>query len=195
MKFSLRWMRDYAPLDAPLHVLVQALVDTGTEVEQVRREAAGAVVARLLGLAPVPESTRGVLFADLDAGDAQPVRVLTGAPNLRVGDLVAYAPPGTSLPGLDEPLGVRAMFGGKYQSPGMICSAVELGVGEDAEGILVLDHGVPGQPLHEVLDLDSILEVEVTAHSPDCLCHLCIPRELAAALGESLREPPAEVPE
>src|SRR5205807_6890370 len=78
---------------------------------------------------------------------------------------------------------------------GMICSAVELGVGADAEGILVLDHGAPGQPLHEVLDLDSILEVEVTPNRPDCLCHLGIARELAAALGESLREPPAEVPE
>ena len=49
------------------------------------------------------------------------------------------------------------MFGGKYQSPGMLGSAVELGVGADADGILLLDSGRPGQPIHEVLELDAIL--------------------------------------
>ncbi|HEV3123922.1 MAG TPA: phenylalanine--tRNA ligase subunit beta [Candidatus Dormibacteraeota bacterium] len=194
MKVSLRWMRDYAALDAPLTTLVQALVDTGTEVEEVHHEAEGAVVARVLSLSPVPESSKGVLFADIDTGGG-PVRVLTGAPNLRVGDLVPYAPPQTTLPGLDEPLGVRAMFGGKYKSPGMLCSAVELGLGDDADGIMVLDRGVPGQPLHEVLNLDTVFEVEITPNRPDCLGHVGVARELAAALGETLREPPAEVPE
>jgi phenylalanyl-tRNA synthetase beta chain len=195
MKTSLQWMREYAALDAPLDVLAQALVDTGTEVNDVHRAAEGTVVARVLALAPVPESTKGVLFADIDIGDGESIRVLTGAPNLHVGDLVPYAAPGVHLPGWDRPLEVRAMFGGKYQSPGMLCSAVELGVGADADGILILDHGAPGQPVHEVLDLDAVLDIEVTTNRPDCLCHLGIARELAAALGESLREPPAEVPE
>ena len=195
MRLSLAWMRDYAPLDAPLQSLVAALIDTGIEVDQVHREAAGGVVARIVELQPVPESTRGVRFADLDVGAEQAVRVITGAPNVAVGMLVPYAPPGTRLPGLDEPLGVRAMFGGKYQSPGMICSAVELGLGEDAEGIMVLERGLPGQPLHEVLDLDTVLEVEVTPNRPDAMCHLGAARELAASLAEGLREPTAEIPE
>jgi len=196
MNLSLRWMRDYAALDAPLQAVVQTLVDTGTEVDEVHREAQGAVVARVVGLTPVPEAKRtAVQLVEIDIGSESRVEVLSSAPNLRVGDLVPYAPPGTRLPGLDEPLQVRAMFGGKYESPGMLCSAVELGVGDDAEGIMVLDHGVPGQPLHEVLDLDAVLEVDITPNRPDCLSHVGVARELAAALGEALREPPAEVPE
>jgi phenylalanyl-tRNA synthetase beta chain len=195
MRISLDWLREYAVLDAPLDTLVQGLVDTGTEVERVERGPVGIIVARVIGLAPVPESTKGVLFADIDTGGGEPVRVLTGAPNLSVGDLVPYAPPGTVLPGWDEPLGVRAMFGGKYQSPGMLCSAVELGIGEDAQGIHHLERGLPGQLLHEVLTLDTVLEVEITTNRPDCLCHVGIAREMAAAVGETVREPDPTIAE
>ena len=195
MKVSLEWLREYAVLDAPLDTLVQGLVDTGTEVDRVLRGPAGVIVARVLALAAVPESTRGVLFADIDVGAAEPVRVLTGAPNLSVGDLVPYAPPGTLLPGWEEPLGVRAMFGGKYSSPGMLCSAAELGFGEDAGGIHHLERGSPGQAIHEVATLDTVLEVEVTTNRPDCLCHVGIAREMAAAVGETVREPDTAVAE
>jgi phenylalanyl-tRNA synthetase beta chain len=195
MKVSLDWLREYAVLDAPLDTLVQGLIDTGTEVERVLRGPAGVVVARVVNLEPVPESTKGVLFADIDVGAQEPTRVLTGAPNLEVGDLVPYAPVGTLLPGWDEPLGVRAMFGGKYHSAGMLCSAVELGVGEDAGGIHHLERGLPGQPLHEVLELDTVLEVEVTTNRPDCLCHVGIAREMAAAVGETVREPDSAIPD
>ena len=195
MRFSLDWLREYAVLDAPLDTLVQGLVDTGTEVDRVLRGPAGVVVARVVNLEPVPESTKGVLFADIDIGGDEPLRVITGAPNLRVGDLVPYAPPGTLLPGWDQPLGVRVMFEGKYHSPGMLLSAVELGIGEDAGGIHHLERGLPGQPLHEVLALDTVLEVEVTTNRPDCLCHVGIAREMAAAVGETVREPDSTIPE
>jgi phenylalanyl-tRNA synthetase beta chain len=193
MRVSLRWMRDYATLDAPLSTLVQTLVDTGTEVDDVHRDAEGAVVARVLDLRPIPESTHGVRVADIDAGGAEPVRLVTGAPNVSPGDLVVWAPPGTRLPGWDQPLGVRTLFR-RYESPGMLCSAAELGLGDDAGGLLLLERGVPGQPAAEVLDLDAVLEVEVTPNRPDCLCHVGIARELAAALGESLGEPATAVP-
>jgi phenylalanyl-tRNA synthetase beta chain len=164
-------------------------------VERVERGPAGVVVARVVGLEPVPESTKGVLLADVDTGTGTPVRVVTGAPNLSVGDLVPYAPPGTLLPGWDAPLGVRAMFGGKYQSPGMLCSAAELGVGEDAGGIHHLDHGSPGQAVHEVIALDTVLELDITTNRPDCLCHVGVAREMAAAVGETVREPDPSIAE
>ena len=195
MKVSLDWLREYAVLDAPLDTLVEGLIETGTEVEHVSRGPTGVVVARVVGLAPVPESTKGVQFADIDTGSGDPIRVLTGAVNLNVDDLVPYAPPGTLLAGWTEPLGVRAMFGGKYHSPGMLCSAVELGLGEDATGILHLDHGQVGQPLSEAVTLDTVLEVEVTTNRPDCLCHVGIAREMAAAIGETVREPDTSVPD
>ena len=195
MKVSLDWLREYAVLDAPLDTLVEGLIETGTEVEHISRGPAGVVVARVVGLAEVPESTRGVLFADIDVGSGEPIRVLTGAANLNIDDLVPYAPPGTLLAGWTEPLGIRAMFGGKYHSPGMLCSAVELGLGEDATGILHLDHGQVGQPLSEAVTLDTVLEVEVTTNRPDCLCHVGIAREMAAAIGETVREPDTSIPE
>ena len=194
MRISLRWLRDYAVLDAPLSTLVQTLVDTGTEVDDVRRDAEGAVVARVLALTPIPESAHGVRLADIDAGGPEPVRLVTGAPNVCVGDLVVWAPPGTRLPGWDQPLGIKVLFR-RHESPGMLCSAAELGVGDDAGGLLILERGVPGQPAAEVLDLDTVLEVEVTPNRPDCLCHVGIARELTAALAESLDEAPTAVPE
>ncbi len=204
MKFSLRWLRDYAILDAPVAAIVKALVDTGTEVGAVEPGGEGLVVARITSVAPVPGSSH-LQFADLDLGGKVPaslapfvvvpgtVRVLTGAPNVKAGDLVPYAPPGTRPPAMDERLGVKSIRG--HKSPGMLCSAIELGVGEDADGILILDDGRPGQPLGEVLALDTVLDLDVTTNRPDCLCHLGIARELAAALGEALNEPPASIPE
>ncbi len=195
MRVSLEWLREYAQLDAPVEQLVRNLVDTGTEVERVGHVAEGSVVAQVMALDAVPESTRGMRLAGIDTGEADPVRVITGAPNVKVGDLVAYGPPGTLLPGRTEPLGVREMFR-RYRSPGMLLSAAELGVSDDAEGLLILDRGRPGQPLHEVLPaLDVLLDLAITTNRPDCLCHLGIARELAAALGESLHEPDCSLPE
>jgi phenylalanyl-tRNA synthetase beta chain len=204
MKFSLRWLRDYATLDAPVATIVKTLIDTGTEVGAVDPGGEGIVVARITTIGAVPGSSH-LQFADLDLGGDVPaslaafsvlpgtVRVMTGAPNVKVGDLVPYAPPGTRPPAMDERLGVKTIRG--HRSPGMLCSAIELGVGEDADGILILDEGVPGQALGEVLTLDTILDLDITTNRPDCLCHLGISRELAAAFGEPLNEPPESVPE
>jgi phenylalanyl-tRNA synthetase beta chain len=204
MKFSLRWLRDYATLDAPVATIVKALVDTGSEVGAVDVGGDGLVVARIVTVEPVPGSSH-LQFADLDlGGDVAPalaafsvvpgtVRVLTGAPNVKAGQLVPYAPPGTRPPAVDERLGVKTIRG--HKSPGMLCSAIELGVGEDADGILILDDGRPGQPIAEVLTLDTVLDLDITTNRPDCLCHVGIARELAAALGETLNEPPVGVPD
>jgi phenylalanyl-tRNA synthetase beta chain len=204
VKFSLRWLRDYATLDAPVATIAKALVDTGTEVGAVEIGGEGLVVARIVGLAPVTGSAH-VQLADIDIADAATpelaaftvtpgtIRVMTGAPNVKVGDLVPYAPPGTRPPSMEERLGVKTIRG--HKSPGMLCSAIELGVGEDADGILILDEGTPGQALGEVLPLDTVLDLDITTNRPDCLCHVGVARELAAALGEGLTEPPALVPD
>ena len=188
MKVSLDWLRQYASLDAPVDRLAHVLVDTGTEVNSIRRIADGTVVVRVLELADVPEARKKLTLATVDAGEPEPVRVLTAATNLTVGDLVPWGRPGVTPAGWDEALGVRPMPGG-HQSPGMLLSEEELGLGEGAHGILVLDRGRPGQPVHEVLPVDTVLDLEITTNRPDCLCHLGIARELAAALHEPLREP------
>jgi len=204
MRVSLRWLRDYATLDAPAHSLARALAESGTEVGRVASEGDGLVVARVEALTPVPGS-QNLQFADIDVGPVPPasladlgipttpLRIVTGAKNLRSGALVPYAPPGTRPPGLEEPIAMKVIRG--QRSPGMLCSAAELGVGEDAAGILILERGAPGQPLCEVLDFDTVMDLEVTTNRPDCLSHVGIARELAAVLGEPLIEPDASVPE
>ena len=205
MKASLRWLRAYAALDAPLDHLVQTLVETGTEVGAIEDVAAGGIAARVVRLEPVPGSSHGLQAATVDIGGARPrslldlgidahtVQVITGAPNVRVGELVAYAPPGTRPPGMDEPVGVKRF--GKQRSFGVLCSARELGLGDDASGLLLLQRGVAGQPLRELVDLDVVLDLEITTNRPDCLSHVGIARELAAGLGETLNEPDTTVPE
>ncbi|MFN2582888.1 MAG: phenylalanine--tRNA ligase subunit beta [Candidatus Dormibacteria bacterium] len=202
---SLRWLREYAALDAPLDHLVRTLTESGTEVGAVQDVAAGIVAARVLRLEPLPGSTHGLQLATIDIGPAlprslidagitsPPVQVVTGAPNVREGVLVAYAPPGTRPPGMDEPVGVRSFR--KYRSPGVLCSAAELGVGSDESGLLLLEKATPGDALRDLLDFDVIIDVEVTTNRPDCLCHTGIARELAAGLGESFNEPDTSVPE
>ncbi|TMB92471.1 MAG: phenylalanine--tRNA ligase subunit beta [Chloroflexi bacterium] len=191
MKASLRWLRDYAALDATLEQMVRALVETGTEVGAAEHLGAGIVVARVTDLQPLPGSSQGLQLATVDIGTATR-QVVSGAPNLRVGELVPYAPPGSRPPAMDEPIGVQTKR--KVRSEGMLCSAAELGAGDDAGGILLLEKGTPGQPLNEVLDLDVVLDIDVTTNRPDCLCHVGIARELAAALpGETLHEPRVSV--
>ena len=205
MRMSLRWLRDYAPLDAPVEHLVETLVDSGTEVGAVEDVAADIVVARVVALEPVAGSTHGLQLATIDLGATRPrallelgiepagLQVVTGAPNVAVGDLVAYAPPSSRPPGMDEPVSVRTVR--KVRSPGVLCSAAELGVGDDAAGLLILSQGEPGEPMRDVLDLDAVIDVEVTTNRPDELCHVGIARELAAALGEPLSEPEGDVPD
>jgi phenylalanyl-tRNA synthetase beta chain len=203
VKYSMRWLRDYATLDAPLASIAKTLVDTGTEVGAVEVGGEGIVVARITAVLPVPGSSH-LQFADIDLGTIPPslaaftatpgtVRVMTGAPNVKVGDLVPYAPPGSRPPAMEDRLGVKSIRG--HKSPGMLCSAIELGVGENADGILILEDGTPGQAIGDVLSLDTVLELDITTNRPDCLCHLGIARELAAALGEGLTEPPMAVPD
>ena len=193
MKVSLSWLREYVNVDAPIADIVKTFVETGTEVDRVHRGPEGVVVARITALKAVPKSTRGVRFADLDCGEEKPVRVLTGAPNVKVGDLVPWAKPGAVLPGWDKPLGIKTVLG--HKSPGMLCSGVELGINDNADGIWILKEGIPGAPLHDVLEFDTVLTVEVTPNRPDSMCHLGLARELGAGFGEEVQPPRTAVPE
>jgi phenylalanyl-tRNA synthetase beta chain len=124
----------------------------------------------------------------VDAGQGEPLQIVCGARNYAVGDVVPLATVGAVLPG-----GTRiekARLRG-VASSGMLCSARELGLSDDASGLLVLDPAVaPGTPIARALDLeDVLLEVNVTPNRPDALSHVGIAREVAALLGASVRLP------
>ena len=196
MRFSCNWLQDFVDCrDVPSPQLIDRLVATGTEVERVLElpgGPAGVVVARVVELGRMPASDH-LWLTRVDVGGSDPVPVVCGAQNLAPDALVAWAGPGTVLPDGTR-IGARRLRG--HPSQGMLCSPHELGLGPDRDGIMRLDPAAadPGVPLAVLIPPDRVLELEITANRPDCLCHLGIARELAAALGRPLRRPDDRAP-
>ncbi len=189
MRISLQWLSDYVDLPAPDEV-ARLLTAVGLEVEAVERGGAGlegVVAARIVASEKHPDAEK-LSVTRVDRGEGEPLQVVCGAKNYRVGDVVPLAPVGAVLPGGQriEKAKLRGV-----ESFGMLCSARELALSEDASGLLILPPGVaPGTPVARALGLDDvILEVNVTPNRPDALSHLGIARELAALLGTRVRLP------
>ena len=188
MRISLAWLSAYVPLP-PAAELAQRLTDVGLEVEAVERVGAsldGIVAARILSSERHPSAEK-LSVCQVEAG-AGPIQVVCGATNWRVGDVVPLATPGTRMPAghrID-----RASLRG-VDSSGMLCSAKELGLSEDATGLLLLPgDAVPGTPLSRLLGIeDVVLEVNVTPNRSDALSHLGVAREVAAATGAAVAYP------
>src|SRR5919202_189660 len=142
MRVPLSWLRDLAdvPADAPPSAVADALVRAGLEVERVEEVGAGisgVVVGEVVDYAEEPQKNGKVIrWCQVDVGDGAPRGIVCGARNFSAGDLVAVALPGAMLPGGFR-IGARKTYG--HVSDGMICSARELGLGDDHTGILVLD--------------------------------------------------------
>ncbi len=192
MRISLSWLAAYVPLP-PAEELARRLTAVGLEVEAVERVGAaldGVVAARILSSERHPGAEK-LAVCQVEAGDG-PVQVVCGATNWKVGDVVPLATPGTRMPAghrID-----RASLRG-VDSHGMLCSAKELALSEDASGLLILPgDAVPGTPLARVLGIeDVVLEVNVTPNRPDALSHLGIAREVAAATGAAVAYPDARL--
>src|SRR5579884_937779 len=125
MRAPLSWLRDYAPLDAPVERLTEVLSELGLVVEGVEEVGAGledVVVARVLEIRKHPNADR-IRLVDVDPGDGGPLQIVCGAWNFETGDLVPLAPAGAVLPG-DFKISKRKMRG--EESNGMLCSAREL---------------------------------------------------------------------
>ena len=191
LRASLEWLTEYIELPEPPEQLAEALTLSGTEVERIIELGVGwegVVVARIIEAELVPGSDH-LKVARLEVGEGR-AQVVSGAPNIRVGDLVALAPPGTRLPNGTE-ISERKFMG--EVSQGMMCSPIELGLSSEADGLLVLGtDGPTGVPLTELLPEDRVLVIEVTTNRPDLLCHLGIARELSALLRRPLRVPDAQ---
>jgi phenylalanyl-tRNA synthetase beta chain len=188
MLISLNWLKEYVDITVDVPTLAERLTLAGNEVERIVEQEVdfdGIMVAEVKSLRPLPGSVKNQI-AGVTTGGGKVVEVVTGAWNIAVGDRVPYATPGSRLG--DRRIETKTFLG--FPSAGMLCSAIELGLGEDAAGILILDPGaVPGQDLHELFPRDTILEVEIKSNRPDLLCHLGIAREVGAIFNLPLREP------
>jgi phenylalanyl-tRNA synthetase beta chain len=196
MKVLLSWLREFAPLDAPLDTISQALADLGIPVEEVVHIGDGLdgiVVAKVLDLRPHPNADK-IQLVDVDTGDGEALQICCGAFNMAVGDLVPLATLGTVMPG-----GMkieRRKLRGEW-SNGMLCSAVELGLGTDHGGIHILDGSLqPGRELADALGIvpDVMLELEVNPNRPDAMSVAGVARDLAAYFGVPFTLPSVEPP-
>lgn len=191
MKASLNWIREFVDLPTrDVGDLEQVMSRLGLEVEgieTIETGFVGVVVARVLSIRPHPEADK-VRLATLDAG-GDPIEVVCGAWNFADGDLVAFAPVGSVLPGGFE-IGAKKVRG--IVSPGMICSEIELGLGEEAGGILVLEPGYadPGTDFASTLPYpDHVFDLSITPNRPDAMSIRGIARDLAAVYDLAVREP------
>ncbi len=189
MKISLNWLREYVELPGDVHELAELLTMSGLEVEGIHTRGAAienVVVAQIQESAQHPNADR-LSVCQVDDGSGTPRQIVCGAKNYSVGDKVPLALPGAVLPG-DFKIKAGKLRG--VESNGMMCSAKELQLAEDAEGLLILPaEARVGAPLSEIFPADHVLDLEVTPNRPDLLSHLGIAREVAALTGLAFKQP------
>jgi len=198
MKVPLSWLGEYVDVTLPPTELANRLTMAGTEVKGVQVIGGSwenIVVGQIVAVNPHPNADR-LSLATIDLGTEQPT-VVCGAPNLRLGDKVAFASVGAQL--IDghsgqafrlESAKIRGVV-----SNGMACSEKELGISDSHEGIMILPAEAPiGTPLASYLG-DTIFDMDITPNRPDCLCLVGIAREVAALTGQGLHLPEIEYQE
>ena len=195
MKFTLSWLKDHLDTDAEVDAVAEAMTMAGLEVEEVHDPVAALApftVAKIVSAARHPDADR-LQVCQVDTVDGMK-EIVCGAPNARAGLSTIYAPIGAYVPGLGVTLVEKPVRG--VVSHGMLCSAAELELADDSDGILELDdaHEV-GEPAAGVFGAESVIDFEVTPNRADWLGVAGIARDLAAAsLGELKTPSVAPVP-
>ncbi len=185
MKVVLAWLQDLAPVGDDAEALAAAMTQLGMQVEEIQHVGAtvpGVVTARVLRTERHPDAAK-VHRVWVDAGDGVERHVWCGAFNMHAGDVIPLATPGTRMPD-GRAIEPRPILG--IDSQGMLCSARELGLGDDHTGILILPSETAlGLPYGEALGLQTeiVFDIDLTRNRPDCWGHRGIARDLGAKLG------------
>ncbi|MEV0568132.1 phenylalanine--tRNA ligase subunit beta [Dactylosporangium sp. NPDC050588] len=199
MRVPLSWLREHVDLPADLTAdgLEKALVKVGLEVEEMTDAGASVegplVVGRVESIEELQGLKKPIRYCLVDVGNPEPQGIICGARNFAEGDLVVVALPGAVLPG-GFAIAARKTYG--HISNGMICSARELGVSDEHEGIIVLPAGTaaPGAEARPIVGLDDIVvEVNVTPDRGYCFSVRGLARELSHSLGGAYRDPVAAI--
>ena len=190
MLFSESWLRSYIDPAMDTDALCEAMTMAGLEVEEVAPVApafSGIVVARVLTCVD-HENSDHLHVCTVDVGDAEPVQIVCGAPNVRAGVLVPCAKIGAVLPG-DFKIKKAKMRG--VESFGMLCSARELGITEDHSGLWILPEGLTvGEDIRTACHLDDKkIEIKLTPNRGDALSLIGVARDLHAVTGAELHMP------
>ena len=200
MLIPISWLKRYVPVEISAQELAHKLTMAGLEIDEVREVGAEwgrdkVFVGHVIALDRHPNADR-LTVPTVDLG-GETVQVVCGGPNLAAGQKIAFAFAGAMLystkTGKTQALKKSKIRG--VESAGMVCSEVELGLGDDHAGILVLPEDAPvGTPLVDYLG-DAVLDADVTPNRPDCLSILGVAHEVAALTGGIVTEPDATYPE
>src|SRR6266581_7140798 len=192
MKFSINWLREFVDLPEKIHALAELLTLAGVEIEAIEERSAKigqVLVAQITASSRHPNADR-LTVCEVDDGSGQTRQIVCGATNYKVGDKVPLALPGAVLP---NGLEIRKSKLRGVESEGMLCSAKELGLGDDESGLLILSPNARiGAPLTDLFPADAILDVEITPNRGDLLSHFGLAREIAALSKRELRVQPAK---
>ncbi len=199
MKFSVNWLREFVDLPKDSEDIADLLTRAGVETENIETRGAKidkVIVSQITASSQHPNADR-LSVCEVDDGSGTKRQIVCGATNYKVGDKVPLALPGAVLPSRRQAEGgfqikVTKMRG--VESEGMLCSAIELGLGSDAAGLLILSpEAKVGAPISKLFPSDTILDVEITPNRGDLLSHFGLAREIAALTGTKLRSAPHEV--
>ena len=178
MKISLDWLRDYVELPENSDELIDTLPMLGLEVEEDENDTGSklekVVVGEVLSKEQHPEADR-LSVCTVEVGGDSPACIVCGATNFKPGDRVPVALPGAMLPGGFK---IKKSKLRGVPSEGMMCSAKELEIGKDDQGLYLLpDNPEVGTPIGQLFTSNKVLELEITANRGDCLSYLGVARE------------------
>src|SRR5438067_10849138 len=192
MKFSINWLREFIDLPKDPKEIAELLTRAGIEIKRIETRGANiekVFVSQITATSCHPNADR-LTVCEVDDGSGTKRQIVCGATNYKVGDKVPLALPGAKLPNGPE---IRKSKLRGVDSEGMLCSAIELGLGSDAAGLLILPPEAKiGAPISDLFPSDTILDVEVTPNRGDLLSHFGLAREIAALTGKKLKSRPAE---
>src|SRR5438552_6159547 len=192
MKFSVNWLREFVDLPKNPEEIADLLTRAGIETENIETRGAkidNVIVSQITASSRHPNADR-LTVCEVNDGSGTKRQIVCGATNYKVGDKVPLALPGAKLPNGTE---IRKSKLRGVESEGMLCSPIELGLGEDASGLLILSpEAKVGASISDLFPSDTILDVEITPNRGDLLSHYGLAREIAALTGKKLKSTPRD---
>src|SRR6188474_1185796 len=189
MKFSVNWLREFVDLPKSPEEIAELLTRAGIETKNIETRGANidkVIVSQITASSRHPNADR-LTVCEVDDGSGAKRQIVCGATNYKVGNKVPLALPGAKLPNGTE---IRNSKLRGVDSEGMLCSPIELGLGEDASGLLILSPDAKlGAPIADLFPTDIILDVEITPNRGDLLSHFGLAREIAALTGAAAPSP------
>src|SRR5438477_3379143 len=186
MKFSVNWLREFAELPKNPEKIAELLTRAGIEIKNIETRGANidkVIVSLITASSRHPNADR-LTVCEVDDASGTKRQIVCGATNYKVGDKIPLALPGAKLPNGTE---IRKSKLRGVESEGMLCSPIELGLGSDASGLLILPPEAKyGAPISYLFPSDTIFDVEITPNRGDLLSHFGLAREIAALTNKKI---------